>query len=48
MASQEAKIASEGVKAPSRHTLLSICKSLVTGGVARGVYVCFEIVFLYG
>ncbi|KAA3470339.1 mitochondrial adenine nucleotide transporter ADNT1-like [Gossypium australe] len=33
---EEAKIASEGVKAPS-HALLSICKSLVAGGVAGGV-----------
>ncbi|PPS08314.1 hypothetical protein GOBAR_AA12327 [Gossypium barbadense] len=32
---EEAKIASEGVKAPS-HALLSICKSLVAGGVAGG------------
>ncbi|KAJ0910269.1 hypothetical protein HanRHA438_Chr06g0250461 [Helianthus annuus] len=30
---EEAKISSEGVKAPSRHALLSICKSLVAGGV---------------
>ena len=36
---EEAKIASEGVKAPSRHALLSICKSLVAGGVAGGVLV---------
>ncbi|KAD6453563.1 hypothetical protein R6Q59_015413 [Mikania micrantha] len=34
---EEAKIASVGVKAPSRQTLLSICKSLVAGGVAGGV-----------
>jgi solute carrier family 25 phosphate transporter 23/24/25/41 len=34
---EEAKIASEGVKAPSRLALLSICKSLVAGGVAGGV-----------
>ncbi|KAF5478124.1 mitochondrial adenine nucleotide transporter ADNT1-like [Juglans microcarpa x Juglans regia] len=33
---EEAKLASEGVKAPS-HALLSICKSLVAGGVAGGV-----------
>ncbi|XP_057968876.1 mitochondrial adenine nucleotide transporter ADNT1-like [Malania oleifera] len=33
---EEAKLASEGVKAP-RHALLSICKSLVAGGVAGGV-----------
>ncbi|CAK9143196.1 unnamed protein product [Ilex paraguariensis] len=32
----EAKIASEGVKAPS-HAVLSICKSLFAGGVAGGV-----------
>ncbi|KAJ0565139.1 putative mitochondrial carrier protein [Helianthus annuus] len=34
---EKAKIASEGVKAPSRHALLSICKSLVAGGVAGEV-----------
>ncbi|KAK1438496.1 hypothetical protein QVD17_04305 [Tagetes erecta] len=34
---EEAKIASEGVKAPTRLALLSICKSLVAGGVAGGV-----------
>ncbi|KAI7730329.1 hypothetical protein M8C21_027975 [Ambrosia artemisiifolia] len=28
---EEAKIASEGVKAPSCHALLSVCKSLVAG-----------------
>ncbi|XVE64722.1 hypothetical protein DITRI_Ditri07aG0124400 [Diplodiscus trichospermus] len=33
---EEAKIASEGVKAPS-HAFLSICKSLVAGGIAGGV-----------
>ncbi|WOL01493.1 mitochondrial adenine nucleotide transporter ADNT1-like isoform X1 [Canna indica] len=33
---EEAKLAREGVKAPS-HALLSICKSLVAGGVAGGV-----------
>lgn len=33
---EEAKIAREGVKAPS-HALLSICKSLIAGGVAGGV-----------
>ncbi|EOY24959.1 Adenine nucleotide transporter 1 isoform 1 [Theobroma cacao] len=33
---EEAKLASEGVKAPSR-AFLSICKSLVAGGVAGGV-----------
>ncbi|OMO79704.1 Endoplasmic reticulum-adenine nucleotide transporter [Corchorus capsularis] len=33
---EEAKLASEGVKAPS-HALLTICKSLVAGGVAGGV-----------
>ena len=36
---EEAKIASEGVKAPTRLALLSICKSLVAGGVAGGVLV---------
>ncbi|KAI8546226.1 hypothetical protein RHMOL_Rhmol07G0101000 [Rhododendron molle] len=34
---EEAKIASEGVKAPTHAALLSICKSLVAGGVAGGV-----------
>ncbi|KAG7956375.1 hypothetical protein I3843_11G121200 [Carya illinoinensis] len=33
---EEAKLASEGVKAPS-HALLGVCKSLVAGGVAGGV-----------
>ena len=33
---EEAKLASEGVKAPS-HALVSICKSLIAGGVAGGV-----------
>ncbi|KAK3227999.1 hypothetical protein Dsin_007861 [Dipteronia sinensis] len=34
---EEAKLASEGVKAPSSHALLSIAKSLVAGGIAGGV-----------
>ncbi|XP_009352376.1 mitochondrial adenine nucleotide transporter ADNT1 [Pyrus x bretschneideri] len=34
---EEAKLASEGVKAPTGHVLLSIAKSLVAGGVAGGV-----------
>ncbi|XP_068309351.1 mitochondrial adenine nucleotide transporter ADNT1-like isoform X3 [Pyrus communis] len=34
---EEAKLASEGVKAPTGHALLSIAKSLVAGGVAGGV-----------
>uniref|UniRef100_A0A0D6R7Z5 Mitochondrial adenine nucleotide transporter ADNT1 n=1 Tax=Araucaria cunninghamii TaxID=56994 RepID=A0A0D6R7Z5_ARACU len=33
---EEAKLASEGVKAPG-HAILSVCKSLVAGGVAGGV-----------
>ncbi|XP_074568112.1 mitochondrial adenine nucleotide transporter ADNT1-like [Curcuma longa] len=33
---EEARLAREGVKAPS-HAILSICKSLVAGGVAGGV-----------
>ncbi|XP_058100231.1 mitochondrial adenine nucleotide transporter ADNT1-like [Magnolia sinica] len=33
---EEAKLASEGVKAPG-HAILTICKSLVAGGVAGGV-----------
>lgn len=32
----EAKLAREGVKAPS-HAILTICKSLFAGGVAGGV-----------
>ncbi|KAM0049813.1 hypothetical protein Hdeb2414_s0008g00290371 [Helianthus debilis subsp. tardiflorus] len=47
MASEEAKIASEGVKAPSRHALLSIYKSLVIGGVAGGVLVLLLLLFCY-
>ncbi|KAG6533508.1 hypothetical protein ZIOFF_007383 [Zingiber officinale] len=35
---EEAKLAREGVKAPG-HAILSICKSLVAGGVAGGVTV---------
>ena len=35
---EEAKLAREGVKAPS-HAIISICKSLVAGGVAGGVWV---------
>lgn len=34
---EEAKLASEGVKAPAGHAILSVCKSLVAGGVAGGV-----------
>ncbi|KAL6182322.1 hypothetical protein ACLB2K_043745 [Fragaria x ananassa] len=34
---EEAKLASEGVKAPTQAALLSIAKSLVAGGVAGGV-----------
>ncbi|AQK68701.1 hypothetical protein ZEAMMB73_Zm00001d015340 [Zea mays] len=33
---EEAKLAREGVKAPD-HQILTICKSLVAGGVAGGV-----------
>lgn len=33
---EEAKLAREGVKGPS-YAVLSICKSLVAGGVAGGV-----------
>lgn len=39
---EEAKIAREGVKAPS-HAILSICKSLVAGGVAGGVLVSLSL-----
>lgn len=34
---EEAKLAREGVKAPSSYAVLSISKSLVAGGVAGGV-----------
>ncbi|PIA49094.1 hypothetical protein AQUCO_01300147v1 [Aquilegia coerulea] len=34
---EEAKLASEGVKAPSHAAIFSICKSLVAGGVAGGL-----------
>jgi len=34
--SEEAKLAREGVKAPG-YQILTICKSLVAGGVAGGV-----------
>ena len=48
---EEAKIAREGVKAPS-YAILSICKSLVAGGVAGGVlvlsfYVSFSILYCW-
>lgn len=33
---EEAKLAREGVKAPG-HAILSICKSLIAGGIAGGV-----------
>lgn len=46
---EEAKLAGEGVKAPS-YAVLSICKSLVAGGVAGAVWVflssCFTIVII--
>ncbi|KAJ6308031.1 hypothetical protein OIU76_017743 [Salix suchowensis] len=41
---EEAKLAREGVKAPGP-ALLSICKSLVAGGVAGGV---FRLALVYG
>lgn len=34
---EEAKMASEGVKAPSHAAIFSICKSLAAGGIAGGV-----------
>lgn len=34
---QEAKLATEEVKVPSSNAILSICKSLIAGGVAGGV-----------
>jgi solute carrier family 25 phosphate transporter 23/24/25/41 len=34
---QEAKIATEDVKVPTSNAILSVCKSLVAGGVAGGV-----------
>lgn len=46
---EEAKLAGEGVKAPS-YAVLSICKSLVAGGVAGAVWVflssCFTVVII--
>lgn len=33
---EEAKLARQGVKAPG-HAILSVCKSLIAGGVAGGV-----------
>jgi hypothetical protein len=43
---EEAKLAREGVKAPS-YAVLSICKSLVAGGVAGGVLVRFSFFFFF-
>lgn len=34
---EEAKMASEGVKAPSHAAIFSVCKSLAAGGIAGGV-----------
>lgn len=42
----KAKLASEGVKAPS-YALMSICKSLVAGGVAGGVSVPFLTILFF-
>ncbi|MCD7449555.1 hypothetical protein HAX54_000618 [Datura stramonium] len=43
---EEAKMASEGVKAPSHAAIFSICKSLAAGGIAGGVSVLFPSFFL--
>lgn len=45
---EEAKLATQGVKAPG-HAILSVCKSLVAGGVAGGVWVpdFFLILFFF-
>ena len=42
---EESKIASEGVKAPTRLALLSICKSLVAGGVSVHTSLSFFIIY---
>lgn len=42
---EEAKIASEGVKAPSHAAIFSIIKSLAAGGIAGGVSVLFLVLF---
>lgn len=34
---EEARLATEEVKAPTSNAILSICKSLIAGGVAGGV-----------
>ncbi|CAK9200148.1 unnamed protein product [Sphagnum troendelagicum] len=36
---QEARLATEDVKAPTSNAILTVCKSLIAGGVAGGVYV---------
>lgn len=44
---EEAKIASEGVKAPSKLAVLSICKSLAAGGIAGGLLVSLPPLFIF-
>ncbi len=36
---QEARLATEDVKAPTSNAILTVCKSLIAGGTAGGVYV---------
>lgn len=36
---QEARLATKDVKAPTSNAILTVCKSLIAGGVAGGVYV---------
>ncbi|KAJ8526991.1 hypothetical protein K7X08_029468 [Anisodus acutangulus] len=44
---EEAKMASEGVKAPSHAAIFSICKSLAAGGIAGGVLVLYPFFCCY-
>ncbi|KAH0674076.1 hypothetical protein KY290_026253 [Solanum tuberosum] len=44
---EEAKMASEGVKAPSHAAIFSVCKSLAAGGIAGGVSVLYPSFFPY-
>jgi hypothetical protein len=36
---EEARLATEDVKAPTSNAILTVCKSLIAGGVAGGLYV---------
>lgn len=44
---EEAKMASEGVEAPSHAAIFSICKSLAAGGIAGGVLVLYSSSFFW-